>query len=150
MHSQLPCWFWVKVSLFRNVFLVSPIIPKNERKNETLLLKYYFASWPQIKLLSFVFGRIQDTEKTFKNWLPFIMCLISFTMNSKSSSKVTLHRKTAKLQKTSLGGKSLLDYVHFNAMVFHYLLLILFYAKPVSMSSETAERSKKSFIAHWY
>ena len=52
-----------------------------------------------------------------------LMCLISFTMNSKSSSKVTLHRKTAKLQKTSLGGKSLLDYVHFNAMVFHYLLL---------------------------
>ena len=68
-------------------------------------------------------------------------------MNSKSSSKVTLHRKTAKLQRTSLGKKTLLDYakqyfVHFNSMSFHYLLL---YFVQVSMYSGTAKKCKQIF-----
>ena len=75
------------------------------------------------------------------------MCLISFTMHSKSSSKVTLHRKTAKLQKTSLGGKSLLDYVHLNAMVFHYLLLYFMQSQFQCLQKQRKEVKKNLFIA---
>ena len=42
------------------------ILPKNERKNLTLLLWY-------LKLNCFrsIFGRIQDTKQSFRNWLTF-------------------------------------------------------------------------------
>ena len=57
----------VKVSWFRNVSLVSAILPKNERK------KFEFTTTvPQVELFSYVFfGRIEDINLTFWNQLTF-------------------------------------------------------------------------------
>ena len=51
-----------KGQLFRNVFLVSLILPKNEQTNSTLLLWYLKSNC----FRSF-FGRIEVTKKTFRN-----------------------------------------------------------------------------------
>ena len=56
----------LKVSLFRNVFLVSSILPKNERKQFDL--RYHNS---KVEFFRSFFGRIEDTKKTFRNKLTF-------------------------------------------------------------------------------
>ena len=46
------------------LFGVFNFLIKNERKPSTLLL---WTMVPQVELFSFVFGRIEDTKKTFRN-----------------------------------------------------------------------------------
>ena len=55
----------LKVSQFRKIFLVSSILPKNERKQfdlryDSILLKF-----------SLVFGRFEDTKLSFQNQVTF-------------------------------------------------------------------------------
>ena len=52
----------LKVRKSRKQFMVSSILPKNERKKLTLLLWYLKSS-----RIVFVLGRIEDTQKTFRN-----------------------------------------------------------------------------------
>ena len=51
-----------KDELIRNVFLVSSIIPKNERKNSTTMVPF------KSNCFRSFFGRIEDTKKTFRNY----------------------------------------------------------------------------------
>ena len=52
----------LKVSQFRNVFLVSSILPKNELKQ--FGLRYHSS---KVEFFRLFFGRIEDTKKTFRN-----------------------------------------------------------------------------------
>ena len=67
LHNQLDvCIIWLfvfsKSSYFWNVFLVSSILPKNERKQFDL--RYHSS---KVKFFCSLFGRIEDTKKTFRN-----------------------------------------------------------------------------------
>ena len=52
----------VKVSKFGNVFFVSSILPKNERKQFDL---WYHST--RVEFFCSFFGRIEETEKMFRN-----------------------------------------------------------------------------------
>ena len=65
LYSVVQCKYckaFVKVSLFGNVFGISSILPKNERKNSTLL-QWHLKS----NCFRSFFGIIEDIKKTFRN-----------------------------------------------------------------------------------